>query len=340
MKISPRDTEGFIKKPDPATKIFLIYGPDEGLVRERAVTLMKNFVEDIKDPFNVVDLGQDQIDSSPSALFDEAFSMSMMGGQRIIHVKDASNKITDPLKKIEGDVDKLDNIIIIQAGNLTPSSSLRKFAEKSKSAASIACYIEDERTLSAFLNGYFKDNGYGIDRDALALAASVLHGDRALARMEAEKITLYKGEDKSPITTADLAACLGSGNFETLDALVQNVASGQTKGVENSLDILFSEGNPPILILRSLKNYFKRLYITQGRLPDMGLEGAMKKLYPPVFFKHKQAFQTHIRKWPLPRLKKAFEVLGDAEKSIKSGRLEAELICNRAALSLSKIAGR
>ena len=340
MKIQTRDIEGFIKKPGVEFKIILIYGPDEGLARERITTLAGHYVTDIKDPFNVANITQDQIDSAPSALFDEAFSMSMMGGQRVILIKDASNKITEHLKTIEADADKLENIILIQAGNLTPSSSLRKFAEKSKVAAAVPCYIEDERSLSGFLSGYFKEQGYTIDRDALVLAASILHGDRALARNEAEKIAIYKGNDKSPITTEDLAACLGTGNFETLDALVQNVASGHSKGVEKSLDILFSEGNPPILILRSLKNYFKRLYITQGRLPEMGLDGAMKKLYPPVFFKHKQAFQTHIRKWPLIRIKKAFEVLNDAEKTIKSGGLEPELTCNRAALSLSKIAGR
>lgn len=336
MKINFRDIEGFLKSPSPQAKIILVYGPDEGLVRERSTQIAKSVVEDINDPFNVVDVTMDTIGSTPSVLSDEAFAMSMMGGQRLIRLKSADNKVTALLKEIEAEIEKLDNVILLQAGNLAPASSLRKFCETSKNAAALPCYVEDERDLTRFLQSLFNENNLRIDRDALALAARYLHGDRALARNEAEKIITYKGQDTSVISVQDITACLGQGHLETLDMLVQNVASGQTKNVEKSLNILFSEGNPPILILRSLKNYFKRLYITQHRSRELGMEAAMKKLRPPVFFKNKPHFQKHLNLWKPPQLQRAFTVLGEAEKSIKTASLAPELICNRALLSLSK----
>ena len=36
MKLQFRQIEPFVKKPDPAARVILIYGPDDGLIRERA----------------------------------------------------------------------------------------------------------------------------------------------------------------------------------------------------------------------------------------------------------------------------------------------------------------
>jgi len=340
MKLGFRDIEPFVKAPNPNAKIIVIYGPDDGLMRERSDIMAKTIVADVNDPFNVVDLTQDKINETPSLLSDEAFSMSMLGDKRLIIVRSAGNKLTDALKAIEREADKLDNVILVQAGPLDTKSSLRKFAEKSKIAVALPCYVEDEQTLGRFLQGFFTEQGYRIDRDALTLAAQVLHGDRALARNEANKITIFKGDNQSPITVKDITDCLGRGNLETLDMLTEHVASGDCRGVEKSLYLLFSEGSPSILILRSLKNYYKRLYITQAREKNLGLETALKKLFPPVFYKNKPAFLRHLHVWSFNRIQIALTMINEAEKSIKSGQLDDKLICNRTLLSLSKMVAR
>ena len=53
MKLSYRQIEPFVAKPDPAARVILIYGPDAGLVRERAAIIGKSVVADLNDPFNV-----------------------------------------------------------------------------------------------------------------------------------------------------------------------------------------------------------------------------------------------------------------------------------------------
>ena len=339
MKLGYRDVEGFLKQPPDHVKMVVVYGPDEGLVRERSQLLGKTVVEDLKDPFNVVDIHADQLESNPSLLYDEAKAISMMGGKRLIIVRGANNKVTETLKSIEDDAENVDSLILLLAENLKPASSLRKFAEKSKVAAALPCYVEDERDLTRFLNTFFTDNGKRIERDAVQLAARILQGDRAVVRSEAEKILTYKGEDTTPITLTDVQHCLGQSHLETLDSLVMATASGQSHEAEDRLDTLLSEGNPPILVLRSLKNYLKRLYVTQSRCQDMDLDAAMNKLHPKVFFKNVGPFKAHMRVWSLPRLKKGFTILQDAEKQTKSsGSLAPELICSRAILALSRLA--
>ena len=82
MKLAYRDIEPFIKAPNPAARVILVYGPDAGLVKERAQTMGKTVVEDLNAPFNVAVLSTDILSEDPSRLSDEAQAVSMMGGER------------------------------------------------------------------------------------------------------------------------------------------------------------------------------------------------------------------------------------------------------------------
>ncbi|MCD8497536.1 MAG: hypothetical protein LRZ85_05310 [Alphaproteobacteria bacterium] len=79
MKLAFRDIEPFVKKPDPAARVVLVYGPDSGLMKERAALIGKSVVADLNDPFNVAVLNADDLAEDPARLSDEASAMSMMG---------------------------------------------------------------------------------------------------------------------------------------------------------------------------------------------------------------------------------------------------------------------
>ena len=72
MKLKAAQVENFLRAPDAKAQLVLIYGEDEGLVRERATKLAKTVVEDLKDPFRVIELGTAQLKEDPSRLRDEA----------------------------------------------------------------------------------------------------------------------------------------------------------------------------------------------------------------------------------------------------------------------------
>ena len=54
------DVDRFIARPDPARPVVLVFGPDAGLVRERAETLVRTAIDDPKDPFQLARLPQGQ----------------------------------------------------------------------------------------------------------------------------------------------------------------------------------------------------------------------------------------------------------------------------------------
>ncbi|MDF3023538.1 MAG: putative polymerase subunit delta, partial [Alphaproteobacteria bacterium] len=87
MKLQFRDIEPFVNNPPDKIRAILVYGPDEGRVRERASLLIKNAGVDEKDPFALVDLTPSQLSDNPAVLLDEAKSISMLGGARAVRLR-------------------------------------------------------------------------------------------------------------------------------------------------------------------------------------------------------------------------------------------------------------
>ena len=73
-----------LSKPPKDLAAALIFGPDQGLVRERAETLIKAIVPNLKDPFLIADLDDGVLTSDPARLFDEAAAIAMLGGRRVV----------------------------------------------------------------------------------------------------------------------------------------------------------------------------------------------------------------------------------------------------------------
>ena len=77
MKVQPRDIENFVKNPPKNICAVLIYGPDEGLARERLNKFTTNVVPDLQDPFNIVDINSSTLNENPALLSDEVLSISI-----------------------------------------------------------------------------------------------------------------------------------------------------------------------------------------------------------------------------------------------------------------------
>src|SRR5688500_6645970 len=142
MKIPPRNIEAFVKKPDPAVRAVLVYGPDHGLMQERAATIGRTVVADLNDPFNVAVLNGGILKDDPARLRDEAFAISMMGGNRLIRVEEAGDSLTTLLKDYLASPAS-GSMIVLQADDLGARSSLRKLFETAPNAGAIPCYAAE-----------------------------------------------------------------------------------------------------------------------------------------------------------------------------------------------------
>ena len=335
MKLSYRDIEPFVKNPNPAARVILVYGPDHGLMKERAKTIAQSAVTDINDPFNAVTLTTDIITEDPARLTDEANAISMMGGQRLIRIEDAGDKLTAHLKPYLEDAS--DNaLIVLEASELGPRSSLRKLCESSDNAAAVPCYVEDSRDLSRLIRETLQAESLGIEHDATQWLSANIGGNRQKVRAELEKLITYKGQDKSPVTLNDARDACGESGAAEIDDLVYAVAGHNPGKALNTFNNLLQEGVPFIVVLRALQNHFRRLHLTKSRLEEGGsIDQAMKSLTPPIFFKQQPAFKAQTQNWSHNAISNVLERLNDLEAQCKKTGAPVETLCAQAILSIS-----
>lgn len=336
MKLAYRDIEPFVANPKPSARVILVYGPDHGLMRERAQTMAKTIVEDINDPFNVITAAGDEFTSDPERLSHEAHAPSMMGGQKLIRIENATDKLTTLIKAYLEDASD-EALVIIEAGELGPRSSLRKACEAAKNAAAVPCYVEDERDLSRFIRNALQAEQLHIDNDALSWLAVNIAGDRQKVRSELEKLIVYKGDEQSPISYDDVRASCGSGGDVALEDLIYATAGNNPKDALKHFQKLTEEGVAFVVIIRGLQTHFQKLHRTlQAQSAGQTLESAMKSISPPIFFKQQPAFKAQLQRWSIQGLQKVLMKLLELETMCKQTAMPAETLCQQAILGISK----
>jgi DNA polymerase-3 subunit delta len=335
MKLSGGKIEGFLARPDPAVKAALIYGPDGGLVRERAERLVAAVAGSLKDPFLVAELSGADVTRQPALLWDEAAALAMVGGRRAVRVRDAGDAVAGALQPVLEDA-PADALIVVEAGELTGRSALRKLCEASAKAAAIPCYLPDADSIAALARDLLGAAGVSLTADAERYAAERLTADRQLARRELEKLAAYAGEERT-LDLEAVAACLGDSAERSLDDLVLAMADGDLPATDAALSRLAAAGTSFVAVLRAAQRHMTRLHQAASWI-DTGLtaEDSIKRLRPPVFFKQQPSFRRQLGLWPRAALDRALDRLLEAEVAGKSTGRPADLV---AAAAVTELAG-
>ncbi len=77
MKIAAGRIDGFVKKPAPGIHAVLVYGPDSGLVTERAEVLIEAVAGTLDDAFRISEIGAGGLRDDPARLRDEAAALAL-----------------------------------------------------------------------------------------------------------------------------------------------------------------------------------------------------------------------------------------------------------------------
>lgn len=343
MKIQPKGIDGFLKRPAPQVRAVLLYGPDSGLVRERAAQLGRTVVEDLSDPFRVTELKSDQVSADPARLHDEMAAIALTGGRRLVRIRDAEDALAAALGRLLKDLPAGDSLLVVEAGDLGKASKLRALAEEADSAAALACYVEGEEELAGTIARILGEHGLAIDPDARAWLAGNLVGDRVMARNEIDKLALYMASAPkgAKVTLEDVRAVVGDSAALELEEPALAAADGDMAAVDRSLRRLFAEGTASVALLRTAQRHFQRLHIAvahvaRGQTPQQ----AVKSLRPPVFFKMEAQLTAQARRWTLPLVQQALARLLEAEADCKRTNMPDETICARAFFQLAQLARR
>ncbi len=334
MKPTGTQLKAFLANPPPGVRAILVFGSDEGLIRERAGALTTTVCEDPKDPFRVSEFAASVLRDEPAQLADEAAAISMTGGRRVVRVRDASDTASAVFKTLLADPPG-DSLIIVEAGELGPRSSLRRLFEGADNAAAIACYRDSARDLESLIRETLGARNISLDPEALSYLQLHLGADRLVTRAELEKVTLYVG-DGNPASLADVAACVGDSSALTIEDALNAAGLGEIAHLDRALELAFAAGASPVGVLRIAANHFRRLHLTAARVAaGAAINAALANLRPPVFFKYRDGFREAVRRWPAPAGARALEVLVEAEQACKRAGMPEHAICRDALVRIS-----
>ncbi|WP_142849192.1 DNA polymerase III subunit delta [Telmatospirillum sp. J64-1] len=337
MKIAANKAESFLRNPDPSARAILVYGPDTGLVRERIDQMAKSVCPDLSDPFRVADLTPAILRDDPARLADEAAALALTGGRRVVRVREAADSLTALFKGFLADPAG-DALILVEAGELGPRSTLRKLFEEAANAAALPSYADEGSSLDGVIRETLKRHGLTIDPDAQSFLADHLGGDRRLTRAELEKLALYMG-GPGTVTLADAAACIGDTAAFGMEDVAMAAAEGDQKTLQRLLDRLALEGTSPIAILRTVTRHFLRLHLAAGHMAKgKTSDQALASLKPPPIFKVAPRMKGQLQRWPAERLSTALGLLLNAEMECKTTGLPAEALCGRVLMQIARVA--
>ena len=339
MKITAKRINPFLAAPPPEIRAVLLYGPDSGLVRERAGHLVANVVDDASDPFRVAEFAAAALHDDPAKLADEAAAMSLTGGRRVVRVREATDTVAETVADFLDGVAG-DTLVLIEAGELAARSKLRKLFEAHARAAALACYADEGGTLAAVIRDTLGAHGVTADGDAIAYLTDNLGADRMITRSELEKLALYV-DDGGTASLADALACVGDSAQIGLDNLTFAAGGGDHAGAARALSRLALDGVAPVAALRALLRHLQRLHLVAGQAAQGGrVEQAVASLRPPVYFKRLDGFRAQARAWRPAHLVTAMDLVSEAELDCKTTGLPAAPIAARAVMRVTEAARR
>lgn len=336
MIVKSHEADRFVAKPPKDLLTALVFGPDSGLVHERAEVLAKTIVDDLGDVFRVAEMDENTLASDPARLFDEAAAISMLGGRRVVRVRGAGNAHAKLFERfLEERVG--DALVVVEAGDLAKNSSLRGVFEKS-AAAAIQCYPDSPESMAAVIRTALKAQNIAIASEALDDAVSRLGSDRGVARREIEKLALYAHGQKS-VSLHDVRAVMGDEAEARAEEVCDAAGEGDVKRLDLALSRLWADETSPVAVVRNALGHFQRvlsvkLAVQRGESAD----AALRKTWPPVHFSRTASFKMQVNRWNEDKLGEALDLLLDTEALCKTTAVPGEAVLGRALMTIAAMA--
>lgn len=273
--------------------MILLHGPDHGLIGERARAIVDAALDNPDDPFQLVRLEGDEIASDPARLADEANTIGLFGGRRVLWVKLGGKSILSAVEPLSREPAR-DSLIVLEAGDLKKTHALRQLCEKSPAIATIVCYGDESVALIDLARSVLAKADLKTDQQTLELIVAALGADRAASRGELDKLALY-AHGRGVITAEDVEAVLADVAMLDTATLIDATFEGRLSLIESLSRRLFAEGqSPDALIGQALRHAF-----LLKRLIGLGAQDRLDHalVTAGIYFKRHESARRQIFTW-------------------------------------------
>ncbi len=305
-EVKSHEFDAFLKRKPLPVRLFLIYGPDRGLVSERAAALAAASGVALDDAFSVVKLDAGDIGNQPGRLIDEMNAIGLFGGERLIWIRNAGSEkgLSDGLD-ILARMPAGPSTLIIEAGDLKKGAALRKAAESISAAVAIPCYADDGRALQALIDQELSAENLRISPAARERLVETIGGDRLASRNEVRKLALYC-RGKEMVEEQDVAEIVGDASAISTDDAVDAILKGDRDGFLHAIQKIVSSKTPVFLVLQGCLRQFQLLELMRAEMDEKRLPAAqaMASLGRHLHFRRKPIVENALRTWTGPAIRR------------------------------------
>ena len=290
-------------------KFILLYGKNEGLKNEIINVLTK-------DKKNASNHDEKEILENQNSFLESILSKSLFDEEKIIIIKRSSDKllkiIDDLYKKNIQDV-----TIILNADNLEKKSKLRTFFEKEKQFICIACYPDNDQTLSKLAYNFLRDKKISISPSNINLIVNKCNGDRETLINELQKIELFSKDGKT-ISSENISRLINLNENHSISELIDNCLAKNSKKIISILNENNFSNEDCMMITRSFLIKAKKLLALSITFEsNKNIELTVSSARPPIFWKEKEITKQQISKWKPQNIKKLIYSINEIELQIK-----------------------
>lgn len=323
-ELKSHEFEGFLEKSARHYQIFVVYGPDRGLVSERASMIAAKTGVDLTDPFSLIKLDISDLQKDQGRLLDEAGAIGLFGGDKLVWIRGAANEkyLVEALQVLAQKPPEA-TFVIVEAGDLKKGSLLRKAAEAPRSIMTIPCYADDARALNSLIDSELSSSGLRMTPAARQALLELIGGDRIASRNELRKLALYC-RNFELIEEHHVTEIIGDASAISVDDAVDAILSGNTGNFLHAMQKIISSKTSIFLVIQACLKQFQLMDAMRAEMEEKRLPASqvMQTLGRHLHFKRKPVIEQALRAW-------SAEALGR-----ETNRLQAAILQTRRRASL------
>lgn len=342
--IKRQQVDGLLAQWPADVRLLLLAGPDESGVATLAARALATLA-DAGDPLSIIDLPPERLKADPGLLADEAASLSMFGGRRVVRV-DGAGEATVPALELLLAVPAAGNPVVMTAGDIRKTSALWKLTDKAPTARLAICYMLEGQDMQRWLTERARAEGLTLAPGIGERLAAAAGNDIGVLARELEKFALYLNatpDNPQRLEAAHVEALGVDSLDEDLLQLVSALIAGNDAALDRQLGLL--PPNNAIGVLRVLARRLLQLAEIRTAMDRGASAGeAITSLRPPMFWKERDSTAAAMPRWSQRRIHRALDRVLEAEAAIKTPSSAGDVLGLQAvagmAAAMSGLGGR
>lgn len=309
---------------------YVLVGEDE-LARKKALGAVESAIATSSgNSFDrdVFELGSQPID----AILDAALTAGMFASRRLVVVRTPKGVDSEGGKALAAYIERPapTTTLILVARKLDMRSAFAKAAKKS--GALVVLDPPSARELPGWIAAEATADGIELRPDAARLLVDLVGKDPLMLKTTLDKVVTFVGELR-PIVRADVEAAVAKTREEVVWDLVDALGNAQLDKALTTLHGMLEHGESPIGIVAMAARQYRQLWTVRSHLRSGTTPDQLSKaagIHP--FAARKLSGQA--RRFDDGTLARAMGLFFEADRRLKSSRLDSRLVVERLVVSL------